>query len=191
MIIVYYSTSQKNDITIFARHFNGCHQGRTKWRNCRLTPQTPDYQLGWAVLAASRLLDTLKWNFQFMEWNFSQPMICNIKGTYHTELVWGSSTSFFLAMHESFFSQETFRGQKWLIFVVRSFALFLQIKTKKAFSLKLKGCTVNDKTYRLDLYAFGLHLALNSFAQSIRVFFKGFATFSLCFSDPWTTRPTL
>ena len=26
-----------------------------KWRNCRLTPKTPDYQLGWAVLAAIRL----------------------------------------------------------------------------------------------------------------------------------------
>ena len=31
-----------------------------KWRNCRLSSKTPDYQLGWAVLAASRLLDTLK-----------------------------------------------------------------------------------------------------------------------------------
>ena len=40
-----------------------CYQGRTKWRNCRLTPQTPDYQLGWTVLDASRLLDTVKWNF--------------------------------------------------------------------------------------------------------------------------------
>jgi hypothetical protein len=25
------------------------NQGRTKWRNCRLIPKTPDYQLGWAV----------------------------------------------------------------------------------------------------------------------------------------------
>ena len=28
-------------------------------------PQTPDYQLGWAVLAASKLLDTLKRIFLF------------------------------------------------------------------------------------------------------------------------------
>ena len=48
-------------LAIFGRTI--CLQGRTKWRNCRLTPQTPDYQLGWAVLAASRLLDTLKQNF--------------------------------------------------------------------------------------------------------------------------------
>ena len=41
-------------------------QGRTKWSNCRLAPKTPDYQLGWAVLAASRLLDTLTRNFHFM-----------------------------------------------------------------------------------------------------------------------------
>ena len=40
-----------------------CHQGRAKWRNCRLSTETPDYQLGWAVLAASRLMDTLKRNF--------------------------------------------------------------------------------------------------------------------------------
>ena len=42
---------------------NGCPtQGRTKWRNCKLSPKTPDYQLGWTVLAASRRLDTLKCN---------------------------------------------------------------------------------------------------------------------------------
>ena len=28
-------------------------QGRTNWRNCRLTIKPPDYQLGWAVLAVS------------------------------------------------------------------------------------------------------------------------------------------
>ena len=33
-----------------------CAQGQTKWRNCRLSTETPDYQLGWAVLAASRLI---------------------------------------------------------------------------------------------------------------------------------------
>ena len=42
-------------------------QGRTKWRNCRLSTKTPDYQLGWAIWAASRLLDTLKLNFCFMQ----------------------------------------------------------------------------------------------------------------------------
>ena len=44
-----------------------CLQGRTKWRNCRLTRKTPDYQLGWTVWATSRLLDTLKQNFCFMQ----------------------------------------------------------------------------------------------------------------------------
>ena len=38
---------------------------RKKYRTCRLTPKTTDYQLGWAVWAASRLLDTLKRNFYF------------------------------------------------------------------------------------------------------------------------------
>ena len=26
-------------------------QGKTKWRNCRLTTKNPDFQLGWAILA--------------------------------------------------------------------------------------------------------------------------------------------
>ena len=29
-------------------------QGRTKWRNCRLTTKTPNYQLGWAILVECR-----------------------------------------------------------------------------------------------------------------------------------------
>ena len=33
-------------------------QGRTKWRNCRLTTKNPDYQLGWALLAECMQLDT-------------------------------------------------------------------------------------------------------------------------------------
>ena len=37
-------------------------QGITKWRKCRQTPKTPDYQLGWAFLAANRLLDFNLWN---------------------------------------------------------------------------------------------------------------------------------
>ena len=35
-------------------------QGIKSERNCRLSTETPGYQLGWAVLAASRLLDILK-----------------------------------------------------------------------------------------------------------------------------------
>ena len=30
------------------KHVHSWAQDRTKWRNCRLTPETPDYQLGWA-----------------------------------------------------------------------------------------------------------------------------------------------
>ena len=41
-------------------------QGIIRGRNCRLSTETPNYQLGWAILAASRLLDTLKRNFHFM-----------------------------------------------------------------------------------------------------------------------------
>ena len=41
-----------------------------------------DYQLGWTVFAASRLLDTLKCIFHFMFQKFSHPyMLHNIKGT--------------------------------------------------------------------------------------------------------------
>ena len=32
------------------------NQGRTKQRNCRLSPQSHKYQLGWAVWATSRLM---------------------------------------------------------------------------------------------------------------------------------------
>ena len=41
------------------------NQGRKKWRNCRLTQKTPDYQLGWAVLAANRLQVLPKLQFSF------------------------------------------------------------------------------------------------------------------------------
>ena len=41
-------------------------QGRTKWRNCRLAAKTPNYQLGWAILAECRQFDILKRNFLFM-----------------------------------------------------------------------------------------------------------------------------
>ena len=35
-----------------------------------------------------------------MQWKFSQPtLLHNIKGTYHREPVWGSSTSFFLGIY--------------------------------------------------------------------------------------------
>ena len=34
-------------------------QGIIRIGNCRLSTETPNYQLGWDVLAASRLLDTL------------------------------------------------------------------------------------------------------------------------------------
>ena len=32
-------------------------QGRTKWRNCRLSPKTPEHQLGWAALALGKVHD--------------------------------------------------------------------------------------------------------------------------------------
>ena len=40
-------------------------QGRTKWRNCRLSTETQENQLKLDVLAASKLLDTLKHTFIF------------------------------------------------------------------------------------------------------------------------------
>ena len=59
-----------------------CHslgQGRTKSRNCRLTHKTSDYQVGWAILAECKQLDTHKHNFQFMYGKFSQPyLLCYI-----------------------------------------------------------------------------------------------------------------
>ena len=49
-----------------------------------LTSKTPDYQLGWAVWAASRLLDTLKRNFVLCSEKSPHPtLLHNIKGTYH------------------------------------------------------------------------------------------------------------
>ena len=49
----------------FSPFTNDHRQGRMKWKNCRLTPKL-GYQLGWTVLAASRLLNTLKQNFYFI-----------------------------------------------------------------------------------------------------------------------------
>ena len=41
----------------------GVSQERRKWRNCRLTSRYPEYQLGRAILAECRQLDTHKHNF--------------------------------------------------------------------------------------------------------------------------------
>ena len=41
-------------------------QGRMNLGNCRLTIKNPDYQLGWAILAECRQIDTQKCNFHFM-----------------------------------------------------------------------------------------------------------------------------
>ena len=46
-----------------------------KWRNCRLSTESPNYQLGWAVLALCRQLDILKHNFHFTWWKFLQPRL--------------------------------------------------------------------------------------------------------------------
>ena len=52
-------------------------------RNCRLSIETPKYHLGWAILAVSRLLDTLKHNihYSFYVVKFFQPYMLN-KGMY-------------------------------------------------------------------------------------------------------------
>ena len=65
---------KNNKSSLVSRVYN-YNQEKTKWRNGRLTPKTPDYQLGWAVMDASRLLDTLKRNFCFMQWKLSQPTL--------------------------------------------------------------------------------------------------------------------
>jgi hypothetical protein len=63
-----------------------CIQGRMKWRNCGLTHTTPDYQLGWAVWTASKLLDTQTWNFVLCGEKSPQPtLLHNIKGKHHRE----------------------------------------------------------------------------------------------------------
>ena len=73
-------------------------------------PKPTNYQLVWTVLTASRLLDTLKLNFCFMHWKFSQPTL----GTYHRQPVWSSSTSFFLAWSAyNFLSHNTLGFWGW------------------------------------------------------------------------------
>ena len=51
-----------------------------KWRNCRLSTKIPDYQLGWAVLAAGRQLDIRKHNFLYIM-KYRQPRLqgCIVK----------------------------------------------------------------------------------------------------------------
>ena len=54
------------DHTVFLKtdmFYKKAWQGK---RKCRLSTKTPDYQLDCVVLAASRLLDTLKRNLHFM-----------------------------------------------------------------------------------------------------------------------------
>ena len=41
-----------------AGYFTFFFQRRTKWRNCKMSTKTPDYQLGWAILDANRQLNS-------------------------------------------------------------------------------------------------------------------------------------
>ena len=62
-------------------------QGIIRGRKCRLSTETPDYQLAWADLAAIRLLD-------------NQNAII-IKGTYHKLPVYSSSNLFLLGWEQN------------------------------------------------------------------------------------------
>ena len=42
-------------------------QGRTEWRNCRLSTKTPEYQLGQAFMALCKRRDILKRNLCFVD----------------------------------------------------------------------------------------------------------------------------
>jgi hypothetical protein len=53
-------------------------QGRTKWRNCRLTTKSPDFQLSWAILAQCRHSYTHKHNFHLCSEN-SRNLECSIQ----------------------------------------------------------------------------------------------------------------
>jgi hypothetical protein len=50
------SKGRCKDISIyFDKKYNASLQGRTKWRNCRVTTKNPDYQLGCAFLAGNTI----------------------------------------------------------------------------------------------------------------------------------------
>jgi hypothetical protein len=53
----------------------GPEQGIMRGRKCRLSTEMPNYQHGWAVLAASRLLDTL--NAVFILCNGNSPNLAS------------------------------------------------------------------------------------------------------------------
>ena len=48
----------------------------------KLSTETPTYQVGWGILATSRLLDTLKPNFYLVWWKFFQPTLLHIHQKY-------------------------------------------------------------------------------------------------------------
>jgi hypothetical protein len=57
--------TEKEEEKVFL-HFLLAMQGIIRGKNCSLSTDTPNYQLGWPFLAASSLLDTLKRNFHFL-----------------------------------------------------------------------------------------------------------------------------
>ena len=113
-----------------------------------------------------------------MEWNFSQPtLLHNIKGTYHTELVWDSSTSFFLAMHESFFHKkcsedksDSFLWLGHLHFSYKSRLRRLSVSSSKA---------PQWMTKLTDLISMPLLNPLGSFLKVLQRLFFAFLTLGL------------
>ena len=43
------------------------NQGRTQWRNCRLTARNPNCQLGWAILAECRQHPSMQFSFSIVK----------------------------------------------------------------------------------------------------------------------------
>ena len=67
--------SQNHQRRIWRKYLEELHpldQGIIRRRKCRMSTETPKYQLGWAVLAVSRPLDNLKSNLHFISPNLNQ-----------------------------------------------------------------------------------------------------------------------
>ena len=128
-------------------------QGITSERNCRLSTETPGYQLDWAVLDASIL---------YLLHNF-------VLGTYHKWPVYSSFTSFFLALsfyHSSngkiisIINVNKFPHLEMHIFAISSFAIIEEMFSAETFFCHMEemGSKLHFLSYerKLELVEIGI-----------------------------------
>ena len=112
-----------------------------------------------------------------MQWKISQPtQLHNIKGTYHREPVWGSSTSFFLVI-----------ANKWIRLVLKTSKWS---KNSYKIGIWVSKVVVGSGVQVITLAVFRVHDFPNSRFPEFWIFFAG-EHFDVCLTNPRDGRKCL